>query len=163
MKSAFFAFGLVCLAVVIALPKKSNNRSKRAAYELPADAELVVGSYQTTFSCEGFKYGYYADTDNECKIFHICHEVELADGTKQLNHWSFFCGNQTVFNQLTLTCAFPEEAVPCQNAKDFYYVNDNIGNEDAPFLTDDDVARGQALYSGFGARLSGRAAASKRK
>ncbi|KAM7289943.1 uncharacterized protein LOC121048213 [Ixodes scapularis] len=165
MNSVVFAFGLTCLALAIAVPtvSKDNRRAKRAAYELPADAELIVGSYQTTFSCDGLRYGYYADTDNECKIFHICHEQVLADGTKQQNHWSFFCGNQTVFNQLTLTCAFPEEAVPCSNARDFYYVNDNIGVEDAPFLTDDDVARGQALYSGYGARLSGRAAAASKK
>ncbi|XP_077536297.1 uncharacterized protein LOC144148657 [Haemaphysalis longicornis] len=162
MKTALIAFAALCLAIAVAVPKKdANRRSKRAAYELPADAELIVGSYQTTFNCAGLRYGYYADTDNDCKIFHICHEVELADGSKQLNHWSFFCGNQTIFNQLTLTCSYPEESVPCANARDFYYVNDNIGVQDAPFLTDDDVSRGQALYEGFGARLSGRAASKK--
>ncbi|GIY01995.1 chitin-binding type-2 domain-containing protein [Caerostris darwini] len=70
-------------------------------------------------------------------------------------HYSFFCGNQTVFNQLTLTCAFPEDAVPCQNARDFYYVNDNIGIEDALFLRDEDVARAQQkTHTGFKSFLS---------
>lgn len=162
MKSVV-ALGVLCLAVVVvgsAVPKKA--RSKRAAYDLPSGSELVVGQYSTSFSCEGRRYGYYADVDNECKIFHICHEVELADGTKQLNHWSFFCGNQTVFNQLSFTCAHPEESVPCENARDFYYLNDNLGVEDAPFLTDDDVARGQSLYSGYGARIGGAARAAKK-
>lgn len=164
MKTTLIAFGALCLAVAIAIPKKESlKRSKRAAYELPDGSELIVGSYQTSFSCAGLRYGYYADTDNECKIFHICHPVVLADGSEQMYHWSFFCGNQTVFNQLTLTCSFPEEAVPCQNARDFFYVNDNIGVEDAPFLTDDDVSRGQSLYPGYGARLSGRAAAAAAK
>ncbi|KAH9361165.1 hypothetical protein HPB48_003027 [Haemaphysalis longicornis] len=65
---------------------------------------------------------------------------------------SFLCGNQTVFNQLSLTCAFAEEAVPCNNAPDFFYVNDNIGVETAPFLTDNDVQRAAQLIPSYKAK-----------
>lgn len=72
-----------------------------------------------------------------------------AGAVDRVDHYSFFCGNQTVFNQLTLTCSHPEEAVPCPNAPDFFYVNDNFGRQDVPFLTDDDLQRGSALYPGY--------------
>ncbi|XP_013791035.1 uncharacterized protein LOC106474884 [Limulus polyphemus] len=130
---------LLSVATAVAL-----SRAKRAAYELPSGSEFIVGAIKTTFSCVGLHSGYYADVDNNCLIFHICHPQTLPDGTVEVGHWSFFCGNQTVFNQMSFTCAFPEEAVPCRNAPDFYYLNNNIGNENAPFLTDDDVARAYA-------------------
>ncbi|OQR70744.1 hypothetical protein BIW11_11429 [Tropilaelaps mercedesae] len=79
----------------------------------------------------------------------FCMWTSRERAIEQVDHYSFFCGNQTVFNQLTLTCAHPEEAVPCPNAPDFFYVNDNIGKEEAAFLTDADVQRGAALYPGY--------------
>ncbi|GFQ97009.1 chitin-binding type-2 domain-containing protein [Trichonephila clavata] len=134
---------LVVVSLAVALP-----RMKRQAFFLPDGVELIVGNINTNFNCDGLRYGYYADVDNNCQIFHVCHPITHADGNQETLHYSFFCGNQTVFNQLTLTCAFPEDAVPCQNARDFYYVNDNIGIEDALFLRDEDVARAQQLIQG---------------
>ncbi|XP_067119897.1 U-scoloptoxin(01)-Cw1a-like [Centruroides vittatus] len=145
----FFAvLALICTSLVASLP-----RVRREAYKLPDGAELIVGNIQTTFTCEGYRYGYYADIDNNCKIFHVCQTITHADDTTETLQWSFFCGNQTVFNQLSLTCAFPEDAVPCSDAKDFYYVNDNIGDENALFLTDNDVEKAnQAKFSAYGTR-----------
>ncbi|XP_076314312.1 uncharacterized protein LOC143226788 [Tachypleus tridentatus] len=117
------------------------SRTKRAAFELPDGAQVLVKEVKTTFSCAGLHSGYYADVDNNCKIFHICHPQTIADGTLKVEHWSFLCGNQTIFNQGSFTCAFPEEAVPCEIAPKFYDLNNNIGVENAPFQTDDDVAR----------------------
>jgi len=120
------------------------------AYDLPDGAELIVGQIKTTFKCPE-QYGYFADVDNECKIFHICHPVDFPDGRHELFQYSFFCGNQTVFNQLSFTCAWPEEAVNCQNAPEFFYLNDRLGVKDAKFLTDDDVERARKyipLYNG---------------
>ena len=34
--------------------------------------------------------------------------------------WSFFCGNQTVFDQETLTCNYPEDAFPCEESPSLY-------------------------------------------
>ncbi|KAL3170040.1 hypothetical protein MRX96_015112 [Rhipicephalus microplus] len=138
---------LAAVAVAaIALP-----RSKRAAYELPDGAEFLVGGFRTSFTCPA-KNGYFADVDNNCQIFHVCNVVTHADGNTEVQQYSFLCGNQTVFNQLSLTCAFAEEAVPCQNAPDFFYVNDNIGVETAPFLTDNDVQRAAQLIPSYKAK-----------
>lgn len=56
------------------------------------------------------------------------------------------CGNMTMFDQLTLTCTYPDDAVPCASAPDFYAVNDNIGNEDALFLTDEEMGKAERFY-----------------
>ncbi|XP_022652942.1 uncharacterized protein LOC111270705 isoform X2 [Varroa jacobsoni] len=121
------------------------------AYQLPDGAELLVGEVRTNFHCPN-KYGYYADVDNNCRVFHVCNPVTLADGKQQIQHYSFLCGNQTMFNQLSLTCTYEEDSVPCQNAPDFFYVNENIGLEDAHFLSDNDIKKVAPLLRGFGAR-----------
>ncbi|XP_076369489.1 uncharacterized protein LOC143256287 [Tachypleus tridentatus] len=141
MKSAII-IAVLCVAVATAL-----LRAKRTAFELPPGVEFIVGQITTSFSCDGLPSGYYGDVDNDCKIFHICHTQTLPDGDLSVRHWSFFCGNQTIFNQMSFTCAFPEEAVPCRYAPDFYYLNNNIGVENAPFLTDEDIARAYAVIS----------------
>lgn len=153
MMKILITIALVSLAVTTAI-----YREKRAAYDLPDGAEIIVGSIKTTFQCPSASHsGYYADVDNACKIFHVCHPVTHADGYSETLQWSFFCGNQTVFNQLTLTCAWPEEAVPCNNAPDFFYVNQNIGQEDALFLKDDDVAKAnQVIQAAYGSRRTGK-------
>ncbi|OQR67612.1 hypothetical protein BIW11_13416 [Tropilaelaps mercedesae] len=128
------------------------------SFQLPAGAELVLGgNVLTTFSCndaEHQKYGYYADVDNNCQVFHVCNPVQMSSSNPQhlqLNpgvsvlQYSFYCGNGTVFDQLSMTCAFEDDAIPCGNSPDFYYLNDNLGIEDAPLLTDDDISRKAAL------------------
>jgi len=90
---------------------------------LPAGNEEVLSrSYdQTAFSCEGQAYGYYADVDSGCEIFHICLPIEDNDGEViEYAKWSFFCGNQTVFDQQTLTCNHPEDAFPCEESPSLY-------------------------------------------
>ncbi|XP_067124228.1 U-scoloptoxin(01)-Er1a-like [Centruroides vittatus] len=137
----YFVIAMIII-VAVALP-----RVKRRAYDLPDGAELIVESIKTTFSCEGLGRGYYADVDNECKIFHICNPITHADGTQESEQYSFFCGNLTIFNQLSLTCNYPEDSIPCEKAKDFYYVNDNIGYEEIPFLTEEDVEKAQQVIN----------------
>ncbi|XP_064467359.1 uncharacterized protein LOC135378296 [Ornithodoros turicata] len=133
--------------LVAAFAASTVKRSKRQAYELPDGSHLLLyRPLSPTFRCPGD--GYYADVDNNCQIFHVCHTVTRPDGSSQFQQYSFLCGNQTVFNQLSLTCAHPEDAVPCQSAPDFFYLNSYIGVENAPFLNDDDVARGEAYKNG---------------
>ncbi|XP_053633576.1 U-scoloptoxin(01)-Cw1a-like isoform X2 [Cherax quadricarinatus] len=110
----------VVLALTLAL---ATLASARMAYVLPADAEVLLRArtLQTTFSCDNRPYGYYADVDNNCQIFHIC--LALTDDTGSLletAHFSFICGNQTVFNQESLACSHPEDAVPCEEAATLY-------------------------------------------
>merc|ERR1719339_550095 len=79
-----------------------------------------------TFSCDRKIYGYYADVDNDCQIFHIClpyktlpyptlkkGETPPPDVTYQ---FSFICPKWTIFAQDTLTCAWATEAIPCARA-----------------------------------------------
>ena len=39
--------------------------------------------------------------------------------------YSFFCGNQTMFDQSSLTCTHPDEAVSCQEAEAFYEISND--------------------------------------
>ncbi|XP_013793659.1 uncharacterized protein LOC106477663 [Limulus polyphemus] len=128
-------------------PPSPDHEAERTTFELPEQAKIIVGSINTDFSCDGRHSGYYADTDNNCQVFHICYSRTLADGTQLAERQSFVCGNQTIFNQLSLTCAFPADAVPCTDASDFYYINENIGVKDAPFSTDDDITKGAKVIN----------------
>lgn len=76
----------------------------------------------------------------------MCHELPNYMGVPRFQLYSFMCGNMTMFDQLTLTCTYPDDAVPCSNAPDFYTVNDNIGQKDALFLTEDDMGRAEQYY-----------------
>ena len=69
MYFAHFVLPLLAATCAVAMPQ---------AYQLPADAETILSSVpiSESFSCEGQPYGYYADTDNNCEIFHICLPVE---------------------------------------------------------------------------------------
>ncbi|KAG0433157.1 hypothetical protein HPB47_020187 [Ixodes persulcatus] len=128
-----------CIAAALALP-----RAKRAAYELPDGAELLLGSVKTSFTCPA-KNGYFADVDNNCQIFHVCNVVPKDDGSAEVQQYSFLCGNQTVFNQFSLTCAFPEDAVACRSSPDFFYLNDRIGQEKVNLHDESDVQRALPL------------------
>ncbi|XP_054721127.1 uncharacterized protein LOC129230731 [Uloborus diversus] len=131
----------IWIAVAVAAPK----RAKREAYDLPDGADILVGPIKTSFTC--FNDGYYADVDNNCQIFHVCHSTAREDGTAETQQWSFLCGNQTLFNQLTLTCADPDDAIPCPEAPSFYFVNDriNAGDPTLYFLNEEDIERAEPL------------------
>lgn len=97
--------------------------SARMAYQLTAGFEDIVGLPVTSFSCEGRPYGYYADIDNDCKIFHVC--VPVVDELGQLtrtDHFSFICGNNTMFSQEYLACIGDTDGVPCNEAATLYDV-----------------------------------------
>ncbi|OQR77541.1 hypothetical protein BIW11_00425, partial [Tropilaelaps mercedesae] len=66
----------------------------------------------------------------------------------QVQHYTFFCSNETVFDQLSLSCAFPEDSIPCEASGEFYYLNDNFGSE-GPSITDADLAKVQSLVARF--------------
>lgn len=141
----------ICLVLTGLTLVLAASRSKRAAYDLPDGADLIIGAVRTTFVCSSD--GYYADQDNNCQIFHVCHTAINPDGTSEMLQWSFMCGNQTVFNQFSFTCAYPEDAVPCASARDFFYLNANLGaGPNVPFHNDQDVARAAAVTPGRAAQ-----------
>merc|ERR1712106_642986 len=56
---------------------------------------------ETAFACDGqVDGGYYADSEAECQVFHIC----TADGAGGLAKYSFLCPNGTLFNQNYFIC-----------------------------------------------------------
>ncbi|XP_037788912.1 mucin-5AC-like [Penaeus monodon] len=77
-----------------------------------------------TFSCDGRYYGYYADQDNDCQIFHICVPMQqlfpdLYDDTDILQ-FSFICPKHTIFTQDAMVCAWRDSAFPCSEAHRLY-------------------------------------------
>ncbi|QQP52929.1 Putative LOC100898776 [Caligus rogercresseyi] len=110
---------LAFAALFVASQVSSQSPS---AYQLPADADLILDApISTSFSCDGQAYGYYADVDNNCQIFHVCLPIEDDLGQIiETAQYSFVCGNQTVFDQQTLTCNYPTDAFPCQEAPSLY-------------------------------------------
>jgi len=90
---------------------------------LPAGNEEILSSpYDpNAFSCEGQDYGYYADVASGCEIFHICLPIEDNEANIiEFAKWSFFCPNQTVFDQQTLTCNHPGNAFPCEESPSLF-------------------------------------------
>merc|ERR1712226_1173472 len=85
---------------------------------LPAGHEEILSSPYNpdSFSCDDQAYGYYADVESGCEIFHICLPVQDNEGlvTNTLK-FSFFCGNGTVFDQESLVCNHPDSAFPCES------------------------------------------------
>ena len=94
----------------------------RSAYQFSDGyLEVLGGEPEQVFTCEGRPYGYYADAASDCRVFHICLPIEDDAGEiVQTDQYSFFCGNQTVFSQESLTCSHPEEAFPCAEAETLY-------------------------------------------
>lgn len=79
----------------------SAEASNRFAHlTLPSNATSIRSDITDTFSCAGRIYGYYADVDNDCQIFHVCLPVTYPDGREQEFRWSFICPEETTFSQV---------------------------------------------------------------
>ncbi|XP_066986833.1 dr1-associated corepressor homolog [Macrobrachium rosenbergii] len=94
---------------------------------LPSGASAIHGSISTSFSCADRPYGYYADEQNSCRVFHVCNPYLFSDGQVQTYQYSFMCGEGTIFDQNELTCKAEYEATPCQEAQNFYFRNEQFG------------------------------------
>merc|ERR1711872_595095 len=94
---------------------------------LPSGASVLLGSISSQFSCVGLPYGYYADEDNSCRVFHVCNPLINANEGVETYQYSFMCGEGTQFDQRQLTCVRPEEATPCQETRNILYVNEQFG------------------------------------
>ncbi|KAK3862518.1 hypothetical protein Pcinc_031628 [Petrolisthes cinctipes] len=124
--------GVVC--VCTGLPSRVKRDSTPDFYELPANATSILATpLQTGFVCDQKVYGYYADVDNGCQVFHICHPYVDSDLIVKLRMFSFLCGPGLVFDQEKLVCNYPENSVPCQSAANYYGVNNYFGRLDLSF------------------------------
>ncbi|TRY68672.1 hypothetical protein TCAL_03242 [Tigriopus californicus] len=122
-----FTFALATVAlmasmyVAVAMPQAPSGAG--GAYQFPSEAESILSTVPVveSFTCEGQAYGYYADVANNCEVFHICLPIEDDAGAViEYAQWSFVCGNGTIFDQQTLTCNYPTDAFPCEEAASLY-------------------------------------------
>jgi len=67
---------------------------------LPSNATSIRSDITDNFSCANKTYGYYADVENDCQIFHVCLPVTYADGRENTFRWSFICPEETIFSQV---------------------------------------------------------------
>merc|ERR1712222_261909 len=95
---------------------------------LVSDADTIRRNIVDDFSCEGRVYGYYADVANDCQLFHVCYPVAYPDGQEEMIKWSFICPNGTIFDQAHLVCSFPLDAIPCEEAPNFYDGPDSLNS-----------------------------------
>ncbi|RWS05136.1 uncharacterized protein B4U79_08372, partial [Dinothrombium tinctorium] len=87
---------------------------------LPVNVEKMIGRLDTSFTCKGKAYGYYADVRNGCKIYHVCKE-QKHPFEKSYLHFSFLCNPGTIFDQKFLTCVKPNEAaIACRDSEIYF-------------------------------------------
>ena len=67
---------------------------------LGEDYPIYATPPETSFGCDGYIEGYYADPEAECQAFHICANF----GDANLVKYSFLCPNGTLFNQQYFIC-----------------------------------------------------------
>ncbi|KAJ1526946.1 hypothetical protein ONE63_008494 [Megalurothrips usitatus] len=122
---------MMVVAFATAAPRIRAARDTGAALRLglPSNATSIRSSEMLSerFSCAGRHYGYYADPDNDCQLFHVCLPVQFDDGRGAMYKWSFVCPEDTVFNQETFTCSRREDAISCQDSERFYGLNEDLG------------------------------------
>jgi len=134
MKSLFF---VACLVAAASAMPRVRRHSTPDNFVLASNHSAILGREITYgFDCSGREFGYYADPSNACQIFHVCLPQEGEEGLVTTTQWSFLCGAGTIFDQSLLTCNYPEESLPCEEAETLYNINEYFGREDALFLSD---------------------------
>ncbi|XP_034481999.1 titin homolog [Drosophila innubila] len=95
---------------------------------LPSNATSIRADITDSFSCANKSYGYYADVENDCQIFHVCLPVTYADGKENTFRWSFICPEETIFSQESFTCMRREDmTIECADSSRYYELNGNFG------------------------------------
>ena len=85
------------------------------------DYPIYATPPETSFGCDGYIEGYYADPEAECQAFHICANF----GDANLVKYSFLCPNGTLFNQQYFICDWWFN-VDCSQAEEFYSLNEDV-------------------------------------
>ncbi|XP_003743909.1 uncharacterized protein LOC100906267 [Galendromus occidentalis] len=105
--------------------EKPNEASAKEALNGTEAINSTEAASNSGFSCEGRIFGYYGDTKN-CSLFHYCEPFTDPEKNQFVLHAAYLCPNETVFNQLSLTCVYPAEALDCSRAPEYYYVNSHV-------------------------------------
>ncbi|XP_060808695.1 uncharacterized protein LOC106139704 [Amyelois transitella] len=117
----------VSTGMMIKMLREMANQTNSDTLNLPANATSIRENITDTFSCENRTYGYYADVDNECQLFHVCLPSQTPSGRNITYRWSFICPGETIFNQEVLVCTRPIDSIPCEESEMYYDVNDEFG------------------------------------
>merc|ERR1712025_1515372 len=119
---------VIALAIVSVVVFAQDEEDPIAALEeaIPGapgeDYPIYATPPETSFLCDGYIQGYYADPEAECQAFHVCADVAL---TGDLTKYSFLCPNGTLFNQQYFICDWWFN-VDCSAAEEFYSLNEDI-------------------------------------
>ncbi|CAK1548801.1 unnamed protein product [Leptosia nina] len=113
--------------IVLKMLREMANQTSADTMNLPANATSIRENITDTFSCENRVYGYYADVDNDCQIFHVCLPSQTPSGRNVTYRWSFICPAETVFNQEVLVCTRDRDSIPCEDSPAYYDLNMEIG------------------------------------
>ncbi|KAJ8707267.1 hypothetical protein PYW08_011401 [Mythimna loreyi] len=116
-------------SAIINASRDATNQTTADTLNLPANASSIRENITDTFSCENRTYGYYADVDNDCQVFHVCLPSQTPSGRNVTYRWSFICPKETVFNQAVLTCTRVADSIDCQDSPEFYHLNMEMGKE----------------------------------
>uniref|UniRef100_A0A336MUW2 CSON001644 protein n=1 Tax=Culicoides sonorensis TaxID=179676 RepID=A0A336MUW2_CULSO len=105
--------------------QQENEKSNKSMLDLPANATAIRENISDGFSCKNKSNGYYADPQNDCQIFHVCHNVDYGmtrRGRKMMVYrWSFICPEETVFDQNQYTCVRKtESSIECPESPQYY-------------------------------------------
>merc|ERR1712055_35350 len=96
-------------------------------YQLSSGAFDIFGNVDSRFSCEGRIYGFYANEELNCQIFHVCEPVTYPDGRQETVQYNFFCPLETVFDQSLLVCNHAVDAIPCSDSSAYLFKNEEFG------------------------------------
>merc|ERR1712037_940138 len=101
MKQALLGFVLLALALAQEEEVDPIEALSEAIPGSPGeDYPIYATPPETSFGCDGYIEGYYADPEAECQAFHICANF----GDANLVKYSFLCPNGTLFNQQYFIC-----------------------------------------------------------
>ncbi|XP_016966771.1 titin [Drosophila biarmipes] len=126
--------------VEVEMPEQTETEEESSPAEsaplgtltLPSNATSIRSDITDNFSCANKTYGYYADVENDCQIFHVCLPVTYADGRENTFRWSFICPEETIFSQESFTCMRREDmTIECQDSSRYYELNGNFGGAPA--------------------------------
>lgn len=84
-------------------------------------------SAQGNFSCYERRYGYYADINKRCTMFHLCYPVKDSQTNEIVyQRFSFACSDNSIFDQQHLLCLDENSlATKCESSPDYF----NSSNE----------------------------------
>merc|ERR1712055_977381 len=132
MQSFILVAGLVATAVCSPQNRfqsspVSNQDDFQEPYQLSSGAFDIFGNVDSRFSCEGRIYGFYANEELNCQIFHVCEPVTYPDGRQETVQYNFFCPLETVFDQSLLVCNHAVDAIPCSDSSAYLFKNEEFG------------------------------------